>query len=149
MGGRSAKEALAHRLIQNDVDFRVRTPDAFCDEMRNIFLLNLLLAAVMAAGCAAHKGQKPKSAPPLAAPQAIVTPDSSLVAKVISVNQVGRFVILNFPMEQMPRLQQPLFLYREGLKVAELKVSGPQQDDNIAADVIAGDAQVGDVVRDQ
>jgi hypothetical protein len=117
--------------------------------MKIVSILNILLMAVVLTGCASHHGRKPKSAAPVVAPAAIVTPDDSLTAKVVSVNSVGRFVILNFPMEQMPRLQQPLFLYREGLKVAEVRVSGPQQDDNIAADVIAGDAQVGDVVRDQ
>jgi hypothetical protein len=35
------------------------------------------------------------------------------------------------------------------LKVAEVKVTGPQRDNNIVADLVSGDAQVGDEVRDQ
>ena len=79
----------------------------------------------------------------------IVAPDLSLAAKVVSVNTVGRFVVLGFPPGNLPRLQQSLFLYRAGLKVAEVKITGPQEDVNIVADLVSGEAQVGDTVRDQ
>jgi len=81
--------------------------------------------------------------------QTIVTPDNSLVAKVLSVNAVGRFVVLNFPEGRVPKLEQHLFLYRGGLKTAEVKVVGPQQETSIVADIISGEAQPGDTVRDQ
>ena len=61
----------------------------------------------------------------------------------------GRFVVLNFPVGQMPKMDQTLFLYRAGLKVAEVKVTGPQSDNNTVADLVTGDAQTGDEVRDQ
>jgi hypothetical protein len=86
---------------------------------------------------------------PKAAAQNIVTPDAALAAKVISVNTVGRFVVLNFPSADMPKLQQTLFLYRAGLKTAEVKVTGPQSENNIVADLVSGEAQAGDTVRDQ
>ncbi len=85
----------------------------------------------------------------MTAPQTIVTPDNSLTAKVISYNSAGRFVVLSFPDGRMPKMDQSLFLYRDGLKAAELKVTGPQSDNNIVADIVTGDAQVGDEVRDQ
>jgi hypothetical protein len=44
---------------------------------------------------------------------------------------------------------QACFIYRSGLKVAEVKITGPRQDNNIVADLFSGDAQVGDNVRDQ
>ncbi len=66
-----------------------------------------------------------------------------------SYNATGRFVVLSFPVSQMPNLDQTLFLYRDGLKVGELKITGPQRDNNIVADLVTGDAQVGDEVRDQ
>ena len=56
---------------------------------------------------------------------------------------------MSFPIGQMPQINQTLFLYRGGLKVAELKVTGPQSENNIVADLISGDAQVSDEVRDQ
>jgi hypothetical protein len=78
---------------------------------------------------------------------AIVTPDTSLLAKVVAANEVGRFVVVGFPSNQVPKLQQSLFLYRAGLKVAEVKVTGPQSENNIVADLVSGDAKVGDIVR--
>ena len=96
-------------------------------------------------------GAKPvtaaKSAPTTS--HAIVTPDESLAAKVLTVNTVGRFVVLNFPEGRLPKLEQHLFLYRGGLKAAEVKVVGPQQETSIVADILSGDAQPGDTVRDQ
>lgn len=79
--------------------------------------------------------------------QAIVTPDSSLAATVVAVNPVSRFVVLSFAGGQMPQLAQTLFIYHAGLKVAEVKITGPRQDINIVADLVSGDAQVGDTVR--
>ncbi len=35
------------------------------------------------------------------------------------------------------------------MKVGEVKITGPQQDNNIVADLVTGEAQVGDDVRDQ
>jgi hypothetical protein len=49
----------------------------------------------------------------------------------------------------MPKMDQTLFIYRAGLKTAEVRITGPQQDSNIVADLVSGDAQVGDTVRDQ
>lgn len=79
----------------------------------------------------------------------IVTPDTALVGKVVAVNNPGRFVVLNFPVGRMAAVGQVLGVYRDGLKVGELKVSGPQRDDNIVADLTAGEARVGDTVRDR
>jgi hypothetical protein len=49
----------------------------------------------------------------------------------------------------MPRLDQHLFLYRNGLKTAEVKIVGPIYDANIVADILSGEAQAGDTVSDQ
>ncbi|MEI9961439.1 MAG: hypothetical protein WDM76_10025 [Limisphaerales bacterium] len=111
-----------------------------------------LLVVGMLAGCATNppaSAPAAKSAASVGTPAPIVTPDNSLTAKVVSYNSVGRFVVLSFPISQVPKLNQNLFLYRNGLKVAELKITGPQRDNNIVADVVKGDAQVGDEVRDK
>jgi len=88
-------------------------------------------------------------AAPTAAINPIVTPDNSLTARVASYNSIGRFVVLTFPVGSMPNMGQTLFLYRAGLKVGEVKITGPQQDSDIVADLVTGTAQVGDGVRDQ
>ncbi|MCU0783466.1 MAG: hypothetical protein MUF81_05335 [Verrucomicrobia bacterium] len=137
--------------------------------MRILFALPLLTALAVA-GCA-HKQEamfKPVSGtthaktsnstiasapavtPDSAAPSSlIVTPGSGLAGKVARYNDAGRFVVLEFPVGHMPPLEQRLILYRGGLKVGEIKVTGPQRDDHIVADLTNGEAQAGDEVRDR
>ena len=65
------------------------------------------------------------------------------------MNTAGRFVVLNFPVGHLPAVEQHLNLYRRGSKVGEVKVTGPQNDDNVVADLLAGDSEIGDQVRDK
>lgn len=118
--------------------------------MKKLLPIFVLLAVVASSGCV-WRNHKPATAakPKPVAAKTIVAPDDSLAAKVIRVNTVGRFVVLNFAEGQMPKLAQHLFLYRAGLRVAEVKVVGPQQETSIVADIVSGDAQSGDTVRDQ
>jgi hypothetical protein len=82
-------------------------------------------------------------------PELIVTPDDTLTGKVISVNEIGRFVVLRFPLGRLPQQDSTLFVYRQGLKVAELKVTGPQKDDHTVADIRTGECRVDDEVRNR
>ncbi len=109
--------------------------------------LNVLIIVALLSGCT-HLKSKPSVRPPAPA-IAIITSDTSLAGKVVSYNSAGRFVVLNFPSRLMPQTDQRLFLYRAGLKVAEVRVTGPQNDDNTVADLVSGDAQTGDEVRDR
>ncbi|MCS7091704.1 MAG: hypothetical protein RMN51_12225 [Verrucomicrobiota bacterium] len=77
----------------------------------------------------------------------VVTPDLKLSGKVVSVNPVGRFVVLRFMGGRLPVLGQELSVYRREMKVGEVKVSGPQRDEHIVADIVTGELQVGDEVR--
>ena len=118
--------------------------------MKQALMILLLGGWVLLSGCIWHKAAPVRSAPAsAAATPAIVTPDNSLTARVYSYNSTGRFAILSFPFGKMPAMGQSLFLYRSGLKVAEVKIVGPQRDNNIVADLITGEAQAGDEVRDQ
>jgi hypothetical protein len=83
---------------------------------------------------------KPPSAP-------IVTPSLAPVGKIALVNTASRFVVLSYPLGGMPAQQQRLGVYRNGLKVAELKVTGPARDVNTVAEILTGDCQVGDEAR--
>ncbi|HVV70061.1 MAG TPA: hypothetical protein VHI52_00810 [Verrucomicrobiae bacterium] len=127
-----------------------------------ILLSMLLLGALVGAGCA-HKpdgfstrgfSSLPVSSParpnlPAAPETVIVTPDPGLSGKIIKVNTGGRFVVLNFPVGHLPALDQQLSVYHAGLKVGEVKISGPQLDDNIIGDLMKGTAQAGDSVREE
>ena len=77
----------------------------------------------------------------------VVTPATALVGKVVQINIAGRFVVLNFPLGRLPGLELHLNLYRGGLKVGEVKITGPQDDDNIVADLLTGDSEIGDQAR--
>jgi hypothetical protein len=119
-------------------------------KMKTVFLFAVLVSAVLSSGCSMFQNQPGTVRPAIrAGAKNIITPDLSLSAKVVSVSLIGRFVVLSFPARQMPNLQQTMFLYRDGLKVAEVKITGPQQEDNIVADLVFGEANVGDIVRDQ
>jgi hypothetical protein len=115
---------------------------------------NLLVALVLC-GCAG------RSATPTGTPVAhsagsstnlnsqklILTFSEQLNGKVTSVNPNLRFVVLTFSIGRMPDLHQRLNVYREGLKVAELNVTGPQTEENVVADISTGDVAIGDEVR--
>ena len=103
------------------------------------------MAAVALAGCTVPP--RNGAAGPAAANALIVVPSTSVRGKVTVVNSTARYVILSYPLGQMPAPDQRLAVYRHGLKVAEIRV-GPQRiDTNAVADILAGDCQAGDEVR--
>jgi hypothetical protein len=72
-----------------------------------------------------------------------------LIGRVVRFNSVARYAILQFPPGLMAAKGQQLFVYREGQRVGELTVSGPNRDDRTAADLKEGNCQMGDEVRDR
>lgn len=82
-----------------------------------------------------------------AAEKVIVTPSTYLKGTVVSVNAGSRFAVLNFPAGTMPSKQSLVHVYRGGVKVGEMKVSGEPLDDNIVADILEGEALAGDEIR--
>jgi hypothetical protein len=130
--------------------------------MKILLWLALLLATLVFPGCAGKNKPVAVYRPLIAAPSVtasnipasssqplIVTPAEGLSGKVSSVNANLKFVVLTFPLGRMARIDQHLSIYRAGMKVAELNVTGPQRDDSIVADITSGEAQVGDEVLDK
>lgn len=114
--------------------------------------LGTLFVGLLVCGCAnrrsaAHEGN-PGSAD-VKNQKLIITPEATLSGKVLKVNQEARFVVLNFPIGRLPSIEQRLNVYRHNLKVGEVKVTGPQREDNIVADISVGEAEVGDEVRNR
>ena len=122
----------------------------------------MLLLALAVSGCARKEAadQQFTAQPYTGAPVAtgttaatnrppVVTPGTALVGKVALVNTAARFVVLNFPLGKMAAAEQHLNVYRGGVKVGEVKVSGPQRGENIVADLVAGEAEMGDEARSQ
>ncbi len=79
-----------------------------------------------------------------------ITPNqlqSVLSGRIKSVNEKAGFVIISFPLGKMPLIGQRLWIYRDGNRVGVVKITGPQMDFNIAADILEGEAKVDDEVR--
>ena len=131
-------------------------------------LLILALSGIVLAGCrhpkpatdpmAAFKPTKAKidkatvrqSSAPTSTPQKNVpkaTAVNDFSGKVASVNAGLRFAVLDFPLTQLPAVDQRLGVYRQGQKVGEVKITGPARDHIIVADITAGEAQTGDEIR--
>ena len=107
------------------------------------------------AGCASKKKddatQKPPSAFTVRSPggntNIIITPASSLVGRIASVNAQANIVVVSFPVGQMPENGAKFSLFRAGAKVGEVKISGPAAETFTVGDIVAGSAREGDEVR--
>jgi hypothetical protein len=112
--------------------------------------IGVLCGAVWLTGCA-RTGRIADIQAPVAPPkpgEVVITPDFKASGKVVKVNSEARFVILDFAINSVPQPERKLNVYRSGLKVGEIKVTGPERDNNTVADLIAGEAQVNDEVRE-
>ena len=117
-----------------------------------------LAGALAAAGCATKKSiydasEQPPVTPGVNAaspkpPTVIVTPATGTRGRITSVNLTARHVVVSYPIGvPLPVVDQKLFVYRAGLKVAELKVSKERIDVNLVADITSGECRAGDEVR--
>ena len=128
--------------------------------MKFVRYFAVLLAVVSLTGCVFGKHKPRRPAPPSvvnvfpSAPITLattntfrVTPDESVTGRFTSVNENLRFVVLTFPIGQNPPLGSRMNVFRTGAIVGEIKVTGPERDDNTVADIVLGDAKKGDEVR--
>lgn len=108
------------------------------------------LLALISCGCAGT-GTAPTVVDPHPSGQGssrtIVTPSSSVAGLVISVDIPSRFVVVSFPPGRVPEKERRYHLYRRGLKAGEVRIGGPRTGDNTVADILTGDAEVGDEAR--
>ena len=117
-------------------------------------LIVALCGGVLLAGCAVFKGtnRSPGASDRIPDPaktgQPVVKPDLRPVGRVALVNRQGRFVVMTFPRGTFPEKDHKVSVYRQGLKVGEVKVTEQTRDLNIVGDLMAGEAQVNDEVRE-
>jgi hypothetical protein len=108
----------------------------------------VLASLLFLASCARNSGTRATQNPSGSGTKAPVLKSSSvLVGRIDSINLKARYVIVSFPLGALPSSGSLLDVYREGLKVAELKVTPPQQNNLTAADILAGECRLGDEVR--
>jgi hypothetical protein len=110
--------------------------------MRNA--VGLLCALWLCTGCVHTKPSAPAAKKK---PAPLVTPDLSPVGRVALVNDQARFVVINFPPGDVPKPGQPMNVNHRGVKIGEVKITGPQRDNDTVADLTSGDAYVGDEVK--
>jgi hypothetical protein len=109
--------------------------------------IGLMCAAVLWAGCVHQKppGQHPpqprRTSPP---PPTIITPEFGTLGRVEMVNNEGRFVVLSFPAGRVPSAGQHWRINRGGQTVGKVTITGPQRDLDTVADIVEGEAKVGD-----
>lgn len=77
-----------------------------------------------------------------------MVPVNPLAGKVVLVNEPLRYVVVDFALGRPPVADQRLNVYRKGQKVGEVRISSQSRNNNFAADVMAGEARVGDEVRE-
>jgi hypothetical protein len=63
------------------------------------------------------------------------------------VNDNLRYVVVDFGFGLLPQPEQRLGVYRDGNKVAEIKVSSHSRNSNFAADIVTGTVRTGDGVK--
>lgn len=119
--------------------------------MRRLISFWVAAGLLLLSACARTK---PPASSTLPAPadtgqQLIVTPDQGLNGSVAWVNANLQFVVITFPVGQMAALDQHLNIYRHGLKVGVVRITGPQNDDSIVADILEGEAAPGDSARER
>jgi hypothetical protein len=115
--------------------------------------LLLAIVALAAAGCFSRRDKSTAEKPSAftirstSNTNVVFTPAPSAIGRVASVNQQARFVVLNFPVGQLPPADSRLAVFRSGTKTGELRVTGPAQDTFTVADLLSGSAQEGDEAR--
>jgi len=76
----------------------------------------------------------------------VIAPAKSAVGHIRSVKPQLKFVVIDFPVGQVPAEGTRLSIFRAGTKVGEVKISGSPKGTFIVGDISTGDAQEGDEV---
>ncbi len=119
--------------------------------------MNVAAALVLAVfstttGCS-WRGEKKAGVPaefsvkPTTSPNLVIRPAASAVGRVASVNLPGKFVVLSYPVGQLPTNDTRLAIFHAGSKVGEVRVTGPAQENLTVGDITAGTAEDGDEAR--
>lgn len=125
--------------------------------MQKPTLINAVLCITLLAGCATRPTvTKPTASVGTTTPRNtiatadnLVEPDTVLVGRIIKVNVKQQFVLISFPIGCLPRPEQPLYVYRNSQKVAELKTTRHMLDELVIADIVSGECAPGDEVVDK
>ena len=102
-------------------------------------ILWIAAIALTVAGCRGPRATSQAGNP------ASVKPVKTLVGRIASVDAKLRYVVISF--QSVPAVDTRLSVYRNNLKVAEVRITRPQVNNLTAADITAGECQTDDEVR--
>jgi hypothetical protein len=107
----------------------------------------LTLVLLLAAACTAPPAGGPAGA--AAGTNAVRTVPglAPLAGRVHSVNLGLKFVVIDYSLGGVPKDGDRVSVWRQGQRVAELRVSGAPRHGFVAADILSGSVQRGDAVR--
>ena len=71
-----------------------------------------------------------------------------VTGRIVMVNAPAKYVVISLAPGLSPDKGTRLFSYRNSQKLGELRIAGPQQDDKVVADIVNGEASIGDKVSD-
>lgn len=135
---------------------------AFTSTVRRLFMV---CAVVLISGCGGREkvidptgtGRSPtqalrpapsKPAPLSAKPTGpIIVASDAPLGRVVLVNANLRFVVIDFGLRGLPEPGARLSVFRKGLKMGEVKITGWREETNTVGDIVAGEAAKGDEIR--
>jgi hypothetical protein len=89
------------------------------------------------AGCAGG----PEKRSPGAASRVHIIVDQRLHGRIVTLNQAGQFVVVDFNVGVVPSRMN---VYRGNKIVGVINLAGPRNDNLVAGDIVSGEAAVGD-----
>lgn len=101
-----------------------------------------LLTTVLGLSLLGCQNPRPRPTP------VMVIPVNPIRGKVVLVNAELKYVVIDFSLGRLPNPEQKLNAYRAGQKVGEVRISNQAVSVNFAADIVAGEAKLGDEIKE-
>jgi hypothetical protein len=108
--------------------------------MKRLLHVVSLAALGFTVACTSRPSQKSAAHPPPV--KFAATP-----ARITTINEAMRFVVLDFTNRTMPPVGTVLSVYRGDLRIGTVKITEPVRANFATADIIDGSPQVGDEAR--
>ena len=121
-----------------------RERSAVANRLRPLAGFSVGLSTLLLAGCAG--ANRPSGVAPSGDAETI-RPLAGAVGRVERVQSQLRFVVVDFRLDAPPQPDQPMAVYRDGQRVAELKSGYIRRETTVSADIISGEPREGDEVR--
>jgi hypothetical protein len=109
--------------------------------------------AAASIGCQSGKPMETRTSTPIVSGKSTGTTSvrglDYSVGRIESMRTELRLVVLDYSLSTLPQLGDMLAVYRDGVEVGQVKVTGPFRagTGKLGGEIVSGDIQIGDVVR--